>query len=435
MTETTPKASSRPSRRSTRSGRSIVGLRLLARLRVPVAARTARRSRAAPAGRARARGTARRDGGRPRPRGRSSTRARRSASPSSAPVEASTTDERVRRGRAQRRRARRESPCRPRPSRAASARSSGTSGAPLERLGAERRRRRRSSTRRLEGGRGDVAVEDARVRVVEDRRLDAPAEQRLGLAHEVLVERVLARRRGRRARAPRRPARPHCWRRLATVPGKPDRDRAVEQADVDPELERVRRGDAEQLALDEAPLDLASLLRRVAGAVGGEPRGSRRVEPVGGEAVDQLGRLAALREADRAQAASDEPGQQLRRLAERARAQAELGVEERRVPERDRPLGARRRVVADDRPRRAPSSARAELAGVRDRRRGEQELRLGAVDPREPPQPPQDVRDVRAEDAAVDVRLVDDDVAEVVRGRRPSGRGAAGRRCGACPGS
>ena len=62
----------------------------------------------------------------------------------------------------------------------------------------------------------------------------------------------------------------------------------------------------------------------------------------------------------------------------------------------------------------SPVSAQRELAGVRDRGRGEQELRLGAVDPREPPQPAQDVRDVRAEDAAVDVRLVDDDEAEVV---------------------
>jgi hypothetical protein len=43
-----------------------------------------------------------------------------------------------------------------------------------------------------------------------------------------------------------------------------------------------------------------------------------------------------------------------------------------------------------------------------------QELRLGAVDPREPPQPAEDVRDVRAEDAAVDVRLVHDHEAEVV---------------------
>ena len=177
-----------------------------------------------------------------------------------------------------------------------------------------------------------------------------------------------------------------------------------------PELERVRRGDAEQLALEQPPLDLAPLRGRVAGAVGRE----RRVvpEPVGGEAVDQLGRAPALGEAERAQAARDEVGQQPRRLAERARSQAELLVGQRRVPERDRPLGARRAVVADHRRLRADQRAR-QLARVGDRGRGEQELRLGAVDARQPPQPAQDVRDVRAEDAAVDVRLVHDHVREV----------------------
>ena len=106
-------------------------------------------------------------------------------------------------------------------------------------------------------------------------------------------------------------------------------------------------------------------------------------------------------------------GEQPRRFSERARPQPELGVEERRVPERDRPLGPGRRVVLDHR-RLLAGERQRELAGVRDRGRREQELRLGAVDPREPPQPAQDVRDVRAEDAAVDVRLVHDHEAEVV---------------------
>ena len=123
--------------------------------------------------------------------------------------------------------------------------------------------------------------------------------------------------------------------------------------------------------------------------------------------MDQLGRLAALGEGQRAQPALDEHRLERRGLGERRRPQAELPVEQRRVPEHDRALGARCRVVADHGHRLA-EQGRAELAGVRDRRRREHELRLGAVDAREPPQPPQDVRDVRAEHAAVDVRLVDD---------------------------
>ena len=61
-----------------------------------------------------------------------------------------------------------------------------------------------------------------------------------------------------------------------------------------------------------------------------------------------------------------------------------------------------------------------ELARIRDRRRREQELRIRAVHARQPSQPPQDVRDVRAEDAAVHVCLVDDDVAQVVQDVAPA---------------
>src|SRR6476660_6764257 len=100
--------------------------------------------------------------------------------------------------------------------------------------------------------------------------------------------------------------------------GETDRDRAVEVADVDAELERVGRCDSEQVALDEPPLDLAPLLRRVAGAVRRQPSGGRGIESITCEAVDELGGLAALREADRAESAADEAREEARRLPERA---------------------------------------------------------------------------------------------------------------------
>ena len=171
-----------------------------------------------------------------------------------------------------------------------------------------------------------MRVEDPRVRVVEARRLDAPLEQRLRLAHEELVERVLARDEHREAVAAAAGPAPLLAQRGDRA-GEAHRDRAVELADVDSELERVRRRDAEELALHKPPLDLTPLRGRVAGAVGSEPRGGRGVDAVGGEAVDQLCRLAALREADRAQPARDEPRHQERRLA-RARSR------ERRAPGR-----------------------------------------------------------------------------------------------------
>ena len=155
----------------------------------------------------------------------------------------------------------------------------GQLGRPLERLRAERLRVRLVD-RPLEGRGEDVPVEHARVRVVEDRRLDRPREQRLRLAHEVLVERVLARDQdGEPGAAAAGPAPLLPQRR--DRPGEADRDRAVERADVDPELERVGGRHAEQLARHQPLLDLAPLRGRVAGAVGRQPRGDRRLDPVG----------------------------------------------------------------------------------------------------------------------------------------------------------
>ena len=135
--------------------------------------------------------------------------------------------------------------------------------------------------------------------------------------------------------------------------------------------------------------------------------------------MDQLGSLAALREADRAQAALRELCEQARRVAERRSADAELLVEQLGVPEHDGSFGARRGVVADDGRLHAEQSFR-ELAGVRDRRGSEQELRLGPVHRGGAAQPAQDVADVRAEHAAVDVCLVDDDVPKVLQDVAPA---------------
>ena len=71
-----------------------------------------------------------------------------------------------------------------------------------------------------------------------------------------------------------------------------DGDRAVEQADVDAELERIGRRDAEQLARDEVALDRPALLGGVARAVRREPRGevgpARRLEHLACDAEDDL---------------------------------------------------------------------------------------------------------------------------------------------------
>ncbi len=201
--------------------------------------------------------------------------------------------------------------------------------------------------RPLEGRREHVPVQDPRVGVVEDGCLDPPAQKRLRLAHEELVECVLARDEHREPVAPPAGSAPL----LAEArhgAREADGDCAVEEADVDAELERVGRRDAEQLAGDQPPLDLAPLGGRVPRPVGGETSGRLGVEPLGREAVDQLGGLAALGEADRSQAARDELGEQPRALAERARPQLQRLVQQRRVPERDRSGRPRCGIVLDD---------------------------------------------------------------------------------------
>ena len=108
-----------------------------------------------------------------------------------------------------------------------------------------------------------------------------------------------------------------------------------------------------------------------------------------------------------------------RAASPRARAKAELRIEERRVPDHDLALGLRGGVAVDD-GRGLTGQRLRELSGIGDRRGREQELGISAVDACESPKTPEHVRDVRAEDASVDVRLVDDDEAEVVQDVSPA---------------
>ena len=172
------------------------------------------------------------------------------------------------------------------------------------------------------------------------------------------------------------------------MPGKVTTTARVELADVDAELERVGRDHRAQLAARQPSLELAALLGGVAGAVGRRrarpARGPRR-EVVADEPAQQLDALARLHEADRARALAHEPGEQLGRLAERRAPRAERLVGQRRVPHRDLPLGRGRAVASISANVLEAGQALGQLDRVGDRRRGQQEARLGAVrggDPR-----------------------------------------------------
>ena len=217
-----------------------------------------------------------------------------------------------------------------------------------------------------------------------------------------------------------------------------DADRRVELADVDAELERARGAHGHQLALGQPPLDLAPLLRRVAGAVGGDqlaevgPARVLELEPR--ELLEQLDAAPRLHEADRPHAVLDQPREHGGGLAQRRDARAGLLVEERRVPHRHLALGARRAVAVDE----AELDARellGELERVGDRGAREDEARLGAVGAREAPQPsagrsPRASRTRRGTRAPRRRRSTRGSPA-----RRPTGGGGASRRRSACPGS
>src|SRR5689334_15123316 len=103
---------------------------------------------------------------------------------------------------------------------------------------------------------------DLRAARIEDRRLDRSLQELIGVTAEELVERVLAGDVHRESLRPPAGTSPHLL-QARDRSRKRDADRRVKFADVDTELERVRRHDAEQLARRELALNLLTLSRRV----------------------------------------------------------------------------------------------------------------------------------------------------------------------------
>ena len=270
------------------------------------------------------------------------------------------------------------------------------------------------------GGADQVLGVDLGAVGVEDRGLDGARQELIGMAAEELVEGVLAGDVHGESMAATASAPPHL---LETGDGarKRDADRGVERANVDPELERVGRDHAEQLARAQPPLDLLALGRRVAGAVGGDSLGELRVEAIDGVAEDQLDALARLHEADGPGAGGDQLGEHLSRLVESRATQAQRLVKQWRVPHRHPARGGGRRVTVDKLEVRQPRQLLRQLDRVRDRRAREQKPRRRAVDGGDPPHPPEHVGNVRAEHAAINVGLIEDDEREVREQVAPRG--------------
>ncbi|GAA3299582.1 hypothetical protein GCM10020295_38140 [Streptomyces cinereospinus] len=173
----------------------------------------------------------------------------------------------------------------------------------------------------------------------------------------------------------------------------------------------------------------AALLGEVAAPVGRDAPGQRAVdlrEPLLGDHGDQFGAAPGPYEGDRAHALDGEVGEQVGGLGGGGTpdgcALLPLQFGQRGLPEGEDQLPARGGVVGDLDDREAGEAAGGDgrLGGGGG---GQQEDRGGAVTGAQATQAAQYLGDVRAEDAAVGVALVDDDVLQRLQEGGPAGVG------------
>ena len=236
-----------------------------------------------------------------------------------------------------------------------------------------------------------------------------------GMADEVLVERVGRRHQHRQTGAAAAGATP-LLAQARHGAGEADRDRAVQHADVDAELERVRRHDGPQLARRQPPLELAPLLGRVAGPVG---RDARRAGAARGCAI--VSRATRCTTSTMRRERPKQITRRSRATSSAIIAAASASADARSPVSGSSSVGFHRATVRSGRAApsplttstRSPHQLRHHLGRVRHRRRCEQELRRRADRGADAAQTADHVGDVRAEHAPVDVRLVDHDVRQV----------------------
>ena len=223
-------------------------------------------------------------------------------------------------------------------------------------------------------------------------------------ADEVLIERVVARDEHTEGRLL------GSARTTDLLPGGGDRARVarehdgIERADVDAELEGVRRHHDVEPSVTQVRLDRAALGRRVAAPVGAHlairshlgrpPRHELSANPRPGEH-------------ERRHVLTGQVGGDRRRLPGRRA----IGVRH-RVPDRDGAFALGGAVTVDHVHVPARECLRV-LAGIGDRRRGQDEPWTSTERGGEAEQPPEHPLRVRSEDSAVAVRLVDHDDLEV----------------------
>ena len=273
--------------------------------------------------------------------------------------------------------------------------------------------RRRGRQRPLVGGALEVGVEHVGVGRVDHRRLRRPREHLGGVAHQPLVELVVAgHEHGRPTSAVPRPARPACCHIEAMVPGNPVSTQASRPPTSTPSSSAEVATTPSQAPGEQRGLDLAPLLGQVAAAVGrgpvrragGAAAGARRRPPARCPCGSGRRRWCA---GPRAMSAAASPA-----ASPLADARRPVAVDQRAGStgrRARRPGASRRRSPAPRRARTGPQASRSGSPMV-----AEVKTKVGedAVVGAQPAQPAQQVGDVGAEDAPQHVQLVDHHVAQ-----------------------
>ena len=122
-----------------------------------------------------------------------------------------------------------------------------------------------------------VAAQDVRVRRVEHAALHRASQQRLGVMHQEGIHRLIAGNQHHQRALPATPspARLLSKRRHRTRIAR--HHHSVEPADVDTQLERVRRGHAQDVALVQGALQRTTVLRQIARPIRRDP--PRKIRP------------------------------------------------------------------------------------------------------------------------------------------------------------
>ncbi len=274
----------------------------------------------------------------------------------------------------------------------------------------------------FEGRGAHVREQHVQVGRIEPCLLRRCLEKVLGVCGHELVDGAGAGNQDRDAGLAAAPGAAHLLPRAGDRARVAGQDRRVEPSDVNAQLERVGRHHPEHFTGAQAGLDRPTFRGQVTAAVAAHAgvRTATLAQRLAQTCQQQLHADPRPTEHDGLPAGAQERQRRRAGEAQGTRSDARSPVERRRVEHHDVLLAGRCAVVVDDRDR--PAGERlGQRSWVADGRRAAHDLRAGAVVRAQPQQAAQHVGDVRPEDAAVRMRLVDHDVAQLLEELKPLG--------------